>query len=143
MKKFLAISVLLLFVFAACDSSGSAGHDPSARSREFRIENAKVKLELSPAMFMRGTPSAVTVTLTDFMSGSPVLDAELYLLVESAGQTSAMPAQPGNSMPRMDRPDKSGAGDSGLDFGESPQTPSSVDLARFTKLMPQQKAGTY
>ncbi|MCL5237602.1 MAG: 4Fe-4S binding protein [Nitrospirae bacterium] len=139
MKRIRAgLFAIVLCIAISGAAYGSEGHNAPAAMREFRIGAAKVKLELKPEVFINGNPSEAVVTLTDFMSGSPILDAGIYLLFEKAGP-AGMPSGHIMAAPSSGAP----AVDSGLDFGESPQMPAGIDLSAFKRLLPQQKAGVF
>ena len=139
MKKLIShIVVLLTILFTATYALGGEGHGNVPSSYEFRIDSARVKLEIKPGTFTEGKVPEAVVTLTDFLTGSPMLETEIYLLIEKAGETAAhkkhiMPAQSSKDM----------TGDGGLDFGESPQMPATVDLTMSKKLQPRQITGVY
>lgn len=133
------IFTFLIILGAGANVSGSEGHGTSPASSDFQIGNTHVSFSLDPLTYTEGKIPRVSVMLTDAMSGSPVLDAELYVYVQESAQLAA---HAGHAMPS---PDTSGSedGSSGLDFGDSAQMSSSYDLSAFARLLPDQKAGVY
>lgn len=138
MKTILLSISLLFLLFDASSASAAAGHNESPALHEFRLDNAKVKLELEPASFNPGITPEAAVTLTDFMNGEPVLDAEIFILFEN---TASPENRTGHIMTSgMAADTRDGAG---LDFGETPQLSQGQDLSKFKRLEPAQKAGVY
>jgi len=137
MKKLLAASVICLFALVS-HSVGSEGHGAQSGKQEFRMDAAKIRLSLVPATFTPGITPEVVFELTDAMSGTPVIDAGIYLLLEKAAGQSSHAGHVMKDMPG----DKTASGDA-LDFGEAPQSDMKTDLSLFKKAEPQQKAGSY
>lgn len=139
MRKFIAyIVVLLTIFFTAAYALGGEGHGNIQSSYEFRIDTAEVKLKIEPATFIKGKTPEISVALTDFMSGDPILNAEIYLYLQDAatavahtGHTAAPAVK--NSIP----------GEDGLDFGGAPKERPSYDLSYFARLNASQMAGIY
>ena len=133
-----ALFITVLCIAAGGAAFGGEGHEASTALREFRMDTAQVRFELKPGAFMEGRTPEALVTLADFMTGSPVLDAEIYILIGNAEKT---PSHAGHAAPPPSGP---GPVETGLDFGEAPPTPpASADLSAFKKLLPSQVAGTY
>lgn len=139
MRRFLIALTALWVVLTFCGFSFSGeGHEEALSSHDFRVANAKVRFELKPEYFRKGETQQVVITLSDFMTGSPVIDAEIYLLIEKSGRA---PVHAGHARPSASKP--SIRDDAGLDFGDAAQEAVSFDLSMFKKLQPQQKAGVY
>lgn len=98
-------------------------------------------MTIIPETYVKGKAPDVTLELTNHMTGSPVLDAEIYILLEGTGEQDIHSAHTGHTMPQPSTDNI--IGDEGLDFGEAPQMTMGTDLGMFMKLQPQQKAGTY
>ena len=136
MRKFIAYIVVLLTIFFTATSALSGeGHGNIPSSYEFRIDRAEVKLKIEPATFIKGKTPEISVALIDFMSGDPILDAEIYLYLQDAttaaayaGHTAAPAVK--NSIPVED----------GLDFGGTPKERPSYDLSYFARLNASQMA---
>ncbi|MDP3112278.1 MAG: 4Fe-4S binding protein [Thermodesulfovibrionales bacterium] len=139
MKRIIRIltSLLVLLVFSGI-STGGEGHSGTASTFDFRLGTAKVQFALQPVTYTKGKTPQVVISLSDFMSNSPVIDADIYVSIDKAAQASA---HAGHVMPSA-APESSAEG-GGLDFGEPNQTSAPVDVSAFTKLKPQQKAGVY
>lgn len=134
-----SIIVFMIILGAGINALGSEGHGTSPASSEFQIGSTHVSFSLDPLTYTEGKIPRVSVMLTDAMSGSPVLDAELYIYVQESAQQAA---HAGHVMPS---PDISGSEDDsgGLDFGDSATISSLYDLSVFARLQPDQKAGEY
>ncbi|MFZ5998051.1 MAG: 4Fe-4S binding protein [Nitrospirota bacterium] len=137
MKKILLLLIALVLLGFVGSALGSEGHE-KASFGEFRIDKAHVQLKLYPETYTEGKAPEVIVSLTDHITQSPLLDAELYILMEKAGQNSLHGGHTSSSASRG-----TVTHDAGLDFGEAMSMPSSVDLSGFTRLVPQQKAGDF
>jgi len=98
-------------------------------------------MEIVPEMYVKEKSPDVTLELTNYMTGNPVLEAEIYILLEGAGKPDVHLAHSGHAMPQTSTDDLNG--DEELDFGESPQMTMGIDLSMFRRLQPQQKAGIY
>lgn len=132
------LTVLVVLLVFSGVSSGGEGHDKAASTFDFRLGTLKVQFALQPMTYTKGkTPQAI-ISLSDFMSNSPVLDAEVYVRIDKDGAASA---HAGHVMPTA-TPESSTEG-GGLDFGERDQIVGPLDLSAFKKLGPQQKAGVY
>ncbi|RJQ23972.1 MAG: 4Fe-4S binding protein [Nitrospiraceae bacterium] len=137
----------LIFLFVFCvlltvtSSFASGAHESGHASLQFRLDIANVIMEVAPATYVKGKAPDVTLELTNYMTGTPVLDAEIYILLERTGKEDIHSAHTGHTMPKPST--ENIAADDGLDFGESPQMTTGTDLGMFKKLQPQQKAGTY
>lgn len=139
MKRIVHIftSLLVLLIFTGI-SSAAEGHSESSSAVDFRLGTLKVQFALDPVTYTEGkTPQAV-ITLSDFMSSSPVLDAGIYVRIDKDGPASA---HAGHVMPSATTESSKEGG--GLDFGDPAQMASALDLSAFKKLEPQQKAGVY
>lgn len=98
-------------------------------------------MEIVPETYVKGKVPDVSLELTNYMTGNPVLDAEIYILLEGTGKQDIHSTH-GDYEVSQPSPDNLN-GDEGLDFEESPQMAMGIDLGVFRKLQPQQKAGTY
>ncbi|MBI5074513.1 MAG: hypothetical protein HZB62_05020 [Nitrospirae bacterium] len=139
MKRNIHIFAVLaiLLIFSGISNAGE-GHGESVSTPEFRLGTLKVQFALEPVNYAKNkTPQAV-ITLSDFVSNSPVLDAEIYVRIDKDGPASA---HAGHVMPSATP--ESGSEGGGLDFGEPVQMGDSLDLSTFKKLKPRQKAGVY
>lgn len=140
MKKVFVILFLLISVFSTGRYvAGSEGHDHGAFATVFRINGAEVSIKLDPEYYQQGNVPRVVVMLTDSMSGTPIYDADAYILLEKKAPMK-------HTSPPMNSPSvKKSAGD-GLDFGgtmDMKSKSSMVDLSNFEKLIPQQMAGMF
>lgn len=137
MKKVLLLLTALLLFGSASSGIGSEGHE-DAPLGEFHIDKAHVRLRLLPETYIEGKAPEAVVSLSDHITKSPLLDAEIYLRIERAGENSAREGHATSSA-------SAGAAshDTGLDFGETAPLPSSVDLSGFTLLVPHQRAGDF
>lgn len=138
MKRMPAILIVLcILFFSGLNAFGAGDHASTTAFNEFRIDRAGVKLRIEPETYTKDKTPQVLITLTDYTSGSPLLDAEIYIYLEKTGQRNAhaaykMPVAKNNRMEK-----------SGLEFGESPETATTLDISMFKKLQPQQMAGVY
>ncbi|MFZ2197467.1 MAG: hypothetical protein WAV13_07035, partial [Thermodesulfovibrionales bacterium] len=137
MRKFIAVIIVCLFAMAS-NASGSEGHGALRSQQEFRMDRANVKLSIVPPTFVYGKTPEIVLELTDVMSGTPILDAGAYILIQKAG---GQPSHAGHNMNKMAT--NNTASGEGLDFGESGQPDMTTDLSMFVKAEPQQKAGVY
>ncbi|MBI5103109.1 MAG: 4Fe-4S binding protein [Nitrospirae bacterium] len=137
MKK---LSVVIIFCLLAMGSIaiGGEAHGTPSGQQEFRMDGAKARLSIMPETFVSGKTPQVVIELTDFMSGTPMLDAGIYVLLEKA---SGQPSHVGHNMDAVEG--VSASSGEGLDFGESTPSGTAVDLSLFVKAGPQQKAGVY
>lgn len=138
-----ALFVILLF-FTLCiisTASASGVHEPGHSSLQFRIDSANVKMNILPETFVKGKSPVVSLELSNYMTGDPVLDAEMYIFFEGTPKQDMHSMQKDNAIPKPSNDNLNS--DKGLDFGESPQMTMGIDLGTFRKLQPQQKAGTY
>jgi len=157
MKKLIA-AVIFCLVAAGSNALGSEGHGTPSGQQEFRMDGAKVILSIVPETFVPGKTPQVVIELTDVMSGTPVLDAGIYLLLEKASDqpshsghnmsdmsggnpVPSQPSQAGHDMNAMAGNNTSSGGE--LDFGKSAQMDMTTDLSMFVKAESQQKAGVY
>lgn len=131
------VTICALLIFSSF-AFGSEGHDVPAPVVEFHLDQAHMKVRIEPEFFKKSATPKVIVTVTDHIAGSPILDAELYVLVERKGQTAA---HKGHTSPP--RPGGDASDEGGLDFGDSPAPVMKIDLSTFRKLSPQQKAGVF
>lgn len=140
MKQILAALIVLPLLFAAPKRTfGSEGHEHSANAIEFRIDSANITLRLDPETFAKDTVPSIVAALNDSMSGSPIYNADIYVLLEKDTGMAGMSHQIGSSSGETNR-------DAGLDFGEpgNMASMSSVtDVSQFKKLQPQPMAGVY
>lgn len=139
MKIILSLAITLAALLIAGTSAfGGEGHD-AVSAAAFRIDSADIRLAIDPPYYREGKVQRVEVTLTDSHSSSPVMDADMYLLVVKKGQADP---HAGHIMPKTGEPSASTG--PGLDFGEEPPPAAArVDLSMFRKLMPSEKAGVY
>ncbi|MDI6744381.1 MAG: 4Fe-4S binding protein [Thermodesulfovibrionales bacterium] len=138
MKRMPAILIVLcILFFSGLNAFGAGDHASTTAFNEFRIDRAAVKLRIEPETYTKGKTPQILITLTDYISGSLLLDAEIYIYLEKTGQRNAHAAY---KMPvaKNNQPEKSG-----LEFGESPETATTSDISMFKKLQPQQMAGVY
>lgn len=135
----MTLVVVLLVAFFSTPSPAAEGHSAGGGSSlaEFRLDRTQVSLALEPASFAPGTTPQAVLTLQDFMTNTPVLDADVYLLLESEGRQAAAAAHEMASPPGGD------ALAAGLDLGDGDPMEPGVDLSRFTKLLPRQMAGMF
>ncbi len=139
-----AVLFVTILSFTLCiisSASASGVHESGHSSLQFRIDNANVKMNIAPETYTKGATPDVSLELSDHMTGNPILDAEIYILLEGTGKQDSHSMHTGHAMPQPSSDNLNG--DGGLDFGESPQMTMGIDLGMFRKLQPQQKAGTY
>lgn len=138
---FLVIFISTLCVSFISSAYASGVHETGHSAIEFRLDSAHVKMNILPETYVKEHDPEVTLEMTNYMTGSPVLSAEVYILFEEAEKKEVHQAHTGHEMP----PPSTDAvtEDEGLDFGESPHMTMGTDLSMFSKLQPQQKAGTY
>ena len=129
--------VLCILFFPGLNAFGAEGHASTSAFNEFRIDRAAVKLRIEPETYTKGKTPQVLITLTDYISGSPSLDAEIYIYLEKTRQENVHTAHK-TPIIKNNQPDKSS-----LDFGESTETAPALDISIFKKLLPQQMAGVY
>ncbi|MEW6115450.1 MAG: 4Fe-4S binding protein [Nitrospirota bacterium] len=139
MKKILLLLTALVSFGLANSVLGSEGHE-KAFFGEFHVDKAHVQLTLHPESYTEGKAPEVVISLTDLATKNPILDAEVYILIEKAGQNSAHEGHTPSSISNS-----TSAQGEGLDFGDvvPMEMPSSVDLSAYKRLVPQQKAGNY
>ncbi|MFO0752054.1 MAG: 4Fe-4S binding protein [Thermodesulfovibrionales bacterium] len=116
---------------------GSEGHEGQPAS-EFHADRAHVRVSLSPETWVKGKKTGVSVMVTDHVSGAALLDAELYVLFEKAGEASSPSGHGGGAHSGAVQ-----AQNRGLDFGDMPDAAPVTDLSRYSRLVPQDKAGVY
>ena len=137
MRKLIAVVIVCLFAMVS-NAGGSEEHGALPSQQEFRMDGAKAKLSLVPATFTPGKTPEIVLELTDVMSGAPILEAGVYILIQKA---AGQPSHASHVMKEMPA-DITVSGD-GLDFGEPAQSAMATDLSIFRKAGPQQKAGVY
>jgi hypothetical protein len=137
MKKLIAVIIVCLFALGS-NAIGSEERGAQSSQLEFRMDAVKAKLSVVPATFLPGKTPEIVLELTDIMSGTSVLDAGVYILIQKAG---GLQSHAGHIMKEM--PGDSTASNDGLDFGESAQPEMVSYLTMFRKAEPQQKAGVY
>ena len=137
MRKFIAIIFVCLFAMAS-NAIASEEHGALRSQQEFRMDGAEVKLSIVPATFVPGKTPEIVLELTDVMSGTPILDAGVYILIQKAGDQAT---HAGHNMNKVAKNNATSGED--LDFGESVQAGMTTDLSMFVKADPQQKAGVY
>lgn len=137
MKKLIAAASICLFALAG-HADGSAGHEALPGPQEFRMDRAKATLSIVPETFTPGRTPEIILEMTDVMSGSPLLDAVVYVLLEKGG---SKPSHAGHIMKEM--PDDRSVSGGELDFGEPLPAAMPFDLSLFKKLEPREKAGAY
>ncbi len=140
--KNLAIIIALIVAGMTPGSNvaGSEGHDHAASAQVFRINGTEVNLSFEPGNFEPGKTPKIVVMLKDVMSGAPLYDAEL--LINVTKETPMVHGSPAATTAAPAGGDASGE----LDFGaamDMPEAGASRDLSGFTKLAPQQMAGTF
>ena len=140
MKKISA--VIFIFISALSIGRGAAaeeGHVHASATNVFRINGAEVSLSLQPENYQQGTTPKVMVMLKDPMSGGPVYEAELYILLEKEGAEN-------HAAHQMASPPGKGNTGPDLDFGgtmDMARTSATTDLSNFRRLMPEQMAGMF
>ena len=76
MKLMRAILIVLcILFFPAHNAFGAGDHASTTAFSEFRIDRAEVKLRLEPETYTKGKTPEILITTTDYISGSPLLDA--------------------------------------------------------------------
>ncbi|MBI5666327.1 MAG: 4Fe-4S binding protein [Nitrospirae bacterium] len=98
-------------------------------------------MNIVPEKYIKGKAPDVSLELTNYMTGSSVPDAEIYILLKGTGDQGIQSTHADHAMSQPSTDNV--IGDKGLDFGDSPQMTMGIDLSMFKKLQPQQKAGTY
>jgi polyferredoxin len=144
MKKFSQILMIFSFVFGICSLVyGAEGHEKTHHSNMFRIEGARIMMMFEPEKWAEGVMPKFKVKAVSAMSGDPIIDAEMYVLLEKT--KAAMTAE--HSMHSMNSPNmqnNSSESHGGLlDFGDDPDTEMDIDLSRYRRLQPEMMAGDY
>jgi polyferredoxin len=144
MKKFRQILMIFSIVFGICSLVyGAEGQEKTDHSNKFRIEGARLMMMFEPEKWTKGVTPKLKVKAVNAMSGDPILDAEMYVLIEKT--KAAMTAE--HSMHSMNSPgmrnNSSGSHGGLLDFGDDPDTEMDIDLSRYRRLQPAMMAGDY
>jgi len=138
----LPIYIVLFWSLWVVSTASAAGvHESGHAALQFRLDSANVKMEIVPETYVKGKTPDVSLELTDHMTGDPVLDAEIYILIEKKGGVATGAAHAGHAMPQPSI--DTVISDEGLDFGGLPAMTTGIDLGMFKKLHQQQKAGTF
>ncbi|MEW6601688.1 MAG: 4Fe-4S binding protein [Nitrospirota bacterium] len=98
-------------------------------------------MNISPETYVKGKTPHVSLELSNYMTGDPIPDADIYILLEKTGEQDVNPTHTDHEAPSL--PADTLNDDDGLDFGDSPQMAAGIDLSMFRKLEPRQMAGTY
>jgi ferredoxin len=138
--EIITVAFIAFILTLPVNSFAMEGHNGPSASAEFRVDRADVRLGLDPETFEKGRMPKVVVSLSDHVSGSPVLDAELYILLEKAGAQAGHAGHPG--IPASGQAEVA-AIDNGLDFGEPAAGPAALDLSLYSRLIPRQMAGMF
>lgn len=134
-------TILMFFTLLTISTASASGvHESGHSSVQFRLDNASIVMNIFPETYVKGQMPDVSLELANYMTGDPVLDAEIYILLEGTAKQDVHSMHKDHAMPP---PPTDTFNDDGLDFGDSPQMTMGIDLSKFRKLQPQQKAGTY
>ena len=123
--------VVFIFISAVSIGRGAAaaeGHSHASATNVFRINGAEVSLSLQPENYQQGITPKVMVMLKDPLSGGPVYEAELYILLEKPGSEN-------HEAHQMASPPGKGNIGAELDFGgtmDMTQPPATTDLAHLS-----------
>ncbi len=137
-KLFFIIAAASMLLGSGIPVFGSEGHGAASAAAEFQIGSARVSVSLDPPHYQEGAVPKAVITLTDAMTGSPLIDADVSVQFRKGDQKDAH-AGHGVAMPESSEAEEAG----GLDFGEASPVSMPYDLSGFTRLQADQKAGVY